>query len=134
MMKAEEFDEIAAKHCSRWSAQTIAIVRSILVDNKKPSDVARERELNKNSVNTMKYRFLEIARRASAVKVGADEFMLKEIPAERSLEAFTADIRKLVSKGYSDQQVSDFLRLNNVISDTNELSDFIKSIKHGGNP
>lgn len=126
-VSAEDFDRVARQHCRGWGTDSLNVVRALLVDLERPADVAKKFDKTPQHVNVLKTRFLERMAKAAAVKVPADEFMLQTPPASSSvLEPFKAEISKLVKHGYSEEQIAEFLKANDVEVDAQELMTFLR--------
>lgn len=123
---ATEFDRVKLLHCRRWEARSLEAVRALLVDQKRLKDVATDYGMKPQNVNTLRRRFLAKMEKAKAVKLPTSEFMAAVAPEGVSvLEPFASDIKQLVNHGYSQAQVSEFLRANEVNFTDSELSKFL---------
>lgn len=126
---AEEFDRIAELHCRRWSEQSIQIVRSLLVEEKRISVVAEEFRVKPQQANVLRSRFLERMRREAVIKLPAEEYMQRVTPANSTVfDPFKKDIKQLIKRGYTESQIADFLRANDVKVKVRELSKFIEAM------
>lgn len=126
-VNAEEFDRVARQHCRAWSADSLQVVRALLVDLDRPADVARKFDKTPQHVNVLKKRFLDKMAKAAAVKVPADQFMLQTPPASTSaLDPFKSEISKLVRHGYTEEQIGEFLKANDVEVDAQELVTYLR--------
>ena len=67
---------------------------------------------------------IERMEKAATVKVAAEEFMQKVTPAN-AIDPFKDDIKQLVKRGYSEAQIADFLRANDVRVSAKELTNFL---------
>lgn len=125
-VSAEEFDRVAKLHCRRWEARSLSVVRALLVDSQRLSDVAEKFGMKPQQANVLRSRFLERMRKAAVVKMPAEQFMQTVTPASLSvLDMFKDDIRQLVKRGYSEAQIVDFLYANDVQVTTDELITFL---------
>lgn len=129
----EVFDHVAAQHCAGWEERSLNAVRSLLVDRKRLKDVAKEFGMTPQHANTIRRRFLNYVAKAAIVKVPAEEFMAQEPPANAKvispLELFRSELRRLLTCGYSDEQIGDYLRANDVQVSADELSIFLGAMK-----
>ncbi|ENZ74758.1 MULTISPECIES: hypothetical protein [Pseudomonadota] len=126
-VSAEDFDRVARQHCRGWGPDSLSVVRALLVNLERPADVAKKFDKTPQHVNVLKKRFLDKMAKAAAVKVPADQFMLQTPPANASvLEPFKSEITKLVRHGYTDEQIGEFLKANDVDVDAQELVTFLR--------
>ncbi|CAH0356002.1 hypothetical protein [Aquabacterium sp. CECT 9606] len=124
---AEEFDRIARLHCRRWEARSLDVVRALLVDQRRISEVAEAFGMKPQQANVLRTRFLDRMKSKGAVKLPAEQFMQSVNPAAQAsvLDPFKDDIKQLVKRGYSEAQITEFLNVNDVqVSDT-ELTTFL---------
>ncbi len=125
-VSAEDFDHIAKLHCRRWEDRSLDVVRAILVDLMTVTDAAEKFGMTRQQANVLRTRFIERMEKAAAVKLPAEQFMRKVLPANAvSLDTFKDDIRQLVKRGYSKEQIAEFLRANDVRVSERELSTFL---------
>lgn len=80
--------------------------------------------MTRQQANVLRARFIERMEKTAAVKVAAEEFMQQVTPAN-ALDTFKDDIRQLVKRGYSEAQIADFLRANEVRVSAKELTNFL---------
>lgn len=76
-VSAEDFDRVARQHCRGWGPDSLSVVRALLVNLERPADVAKKFDKTPQHVNVLKKRFLDKMAKAAAVKVPADQFMLR---------------------------------------------------------
>lgn len=124
---AEEFDRVAKLHCKRWEARSLKVARALLVDGKRPVDVVEEFGIKSpQHAVVLRTRFLERMRQKAVVKVPAEQFMQSVTPFNTSvLEPFKDDLRQLTMRGYSEAQMVEFLRANDVEISPKELTTFL---------
>lgn len=128
-VSAEDFDRIAKLHCRRWEPRSIGVVRALLVDSRRISDVAAEFGMTPQQANVLRARFIERMKSKGVVKLPAEQFMQSVTPASASvpsvLDPFKNDIKQLCKRGYSETQIVDFLRANDVTVPAKELTNFL---------
>lgn len=131
---AEDFDRVALLHCGRWEARSLQVARALLVDLKRLSDVAEEFGMKPQQANVLRNRFLERMRQKAVVKVPAEKYMQSVTPSNTSvLEPFRTDLKQLVTHGYSEAQIEEFLRANDVKISSKELSKFLGAMNGNEN-
>lgn len=123
-VSAEEFDRVAKLHCRRWEDRSLDVVRAILGHQEGVAAVAERFGMTRQQANVLRARFIERMEKTAAVKVAAEEFMQQVTPAN-ALDTFKDDIRQLVKRGYSEAQIADFLRANEVRVSAKELTNFL---------
>ena len=125
----ENFERVAQLYCRRWEKRSLNVVRSLLVDKVRLSEVAEKYEMKPQQANVLRSRFVECMRRASAVKMSAENFMHSVPPEGTSvLEPFKTDIKQLITNGYSETQISEYLKANGVNAPAEELTTFLRII------
>jgi hypothetical protein len=123
---AEDFDRVATLHCKRWEARSLKVARALLVEGKRVTDVAEEFGMKSQQAIVLRTRFLERMRQKAVVKVPAETFMQSVTPSNTSvLEPFRNDLKQLTMHGYSEAQLVEFLRTNDVEVSQEELSTFL---------
>lgn len=128
-VSAKEFDRVARLHCRRWTARSLDVVRAVLVESKGLTEVAKAHDMTRQQVNVLRTRFLDRMKRAAVVKLPASQFMQTVTPASASvLDTFRDDIRQLVKRGYSQEQIADFLQANEVQVSAGELTTFLGAL------
>lgn len=128
-VKAEDFDRVATLHCGRWEARSLQVARALLVDSRRLSDVADQFGMKPQQANVLRNRFIERMRQKAVVKVPAEQYMLSVTPSNMSvLEPFRTDLKQLLTHGYSEAQIEEFLRANDVKVPMKELSKFLGAI------
>jgi hypothetical protein len=126
-MTPEEFDHAAALFCSRWETRSRDVVRALVVDREPLSSAASRFGMTSQQANVLRQRFLHNIRRAAVLKVPAEQFMRKVAPSGASvLELFKKDLKQLVNGGYTQAQIEEFLRANDVDIPAEELTEFLK--------
>ncbi|PLX76729.1 MAG: hypothetical protein C0607_03440 [Azoarcus sp.] len=79
--------------------------------------------------NVLRTRFIERMKSKGAVKLPAEQFMQSVTPASASvpsvLDPFKKEIRRLCKSGYSEAQIADYLRANDVKVPAKELTNFL---------
>jgi hypothetical protein len=122
----DDFEKAKAQ-CHRWAPRSLEAMHALLVDGQRPSVVATLFNMTPQQVNTLRIRFLEKMKRATPVKVPAEQFMKTVAPAMPvTLATFTADLVRLHKNGYSDQQLVDFLQANDVQATTRQVSKLLR--------
>lgn len=135
-MTKKEFNRIARLYCPRWSPRSLDVVRSLLVyDIEKPAprlaDVARFFGMTRQQANILRGRFLERMKADVAAKrVPAEQYMQTVDPAliDPALLGFKDDIKLLVKRGYSDEQIAGFLHANDVKISSADLTTFLGAL------
>jgi hypothetical protein len=126
---AEEFDRAAALHCGRWEARSRAVVRALVVDHDSLSAVASRFGMTPQQANELRRRFLDRVRRAAVIKMPAEQFMRQVPPSNAALLALLKkDLKQLLHGGYTEAQIEEFLRVNNLDIPTEELTQYLKVI------
>jgi hypothetical protein len=126
-MTGDEFDHATALFCSRWEARSCDVVRALVVDCEPLSSVASRYGMTPQQANVLRRRFLHNVRRAAVLKVPAEQFMRKVAPSGTSvLQLLKKDLKQLVNGGYTQAQIEEFLRANDVDISAEELTEFLK--------
>lgn len=125
-VSAEDFDRVARLHFRRWGERSLNVVRALLVDSRRITDVAEEFGMKPQQANVLRSRFLDRMKSKGVVKLPAEQFMQSVTPARASvLDPFRNDIKQLCKRGYSETQIADFLRANDVTVPAAELTNFL---------
>ena len=122
----DEFSRLVALHCPRWEARSTDIVRALLVHSKTVASVVDEFGVKPQHARVLRTRFLERVTKTGSVKLPAEQFMQNVKPALPGLEPFRIEIGKLTRHGYAFEQITDFLRANDVQFTDDERKDFLK--------
>ena len=131
----EEFDRVAALHCAGWEARSIAAVRCLLVDGERLSEVANKFGMSPQQAVVLRTRFLDRVATAAVVKLPASEFMREVAPAhEDKLKPFTKDVKRLLRRGYSRDQIVEFLMANQISVTVAELNTFLGAMNENASP
>lgn len=131
-----EFNRAARLYCLRWSPRSLGVVRALLVyDPGGPvprlSKVAESFGMTPQQANVLRGRFLERMKGdGAAKKLPAEQYMQSVDPAltDAALLAFTDDIKTLVKRGYSDEQIAEFLHANDVKISSADLITFLGAL------
>lgn len=125
---AAEFDKIAATRCTRWESRTLKIARASLVDGVRDKELARRLSITPGYVVIVRGRFLKLLS-APTVTVPAAEFMREELPEGATvLKPFRKEVRRLLSSGYSPEQIEKYLAANKVQVSDDTLHAFLKEL------
>jgi hypothetical protein len=125
---AEEFDKVADAQCSRWDQRTLKIARASLVDGVKDKELARRMSVTPAYVVIVRGRFLKRLT-APAVTVPAAAFMREELPEGATvLKPFRKEVQRLLSNGYSPEQIEKYLAANKVQVSHDTLNAFLKEL------
>jgi DNA-binding CsgD family transcriptional regulator len=128
-IRAKDFDSFTKRYCSLWKPQTLAAARCCLVDGKTTAEVAEQFSLTKNHVLTLRARFVRLYANPP-VKVVAAAFMQTAAPEGLpGLQPLRKEIRRLVSAGYSEQQIADYVRQNKVKVKATVLRQFVRGLQ-----
>jgi hypothetical protein len=127
-ISAEDFDKIAATQCGRWAARTLKIARASLVDGVKDKELARRMSVTPEYVVIVRGRFLKRLA-APAITVPAADFMREEFPESVIvLKPFRKEVQRLLSNGYSTEQIEKYLAANKVQVSHDTLHAFLKEL------
>jgi hypothetical protein len=127
-LSAKDFDKIAATQCTRWEPRTLKIARASLVDGEKDKDLARRMAVTTGYIVIVRARFLKRLT-ALAVTVPAAEFMREELPEGATvLKPFRKEVQRLLSNGYSAEQIEKYLAANKVQVSHDTLHAFLKEL------
>jgi hypothetical protein len=120
-MNIELFKKIA-ESCKRWSDRSISVAKAVLVDEVKPSMVAKEYSMSSQQVNVIKTRF-----KKKVDVYNLEQFMRKEAPFDEMLvlKSNAKQIEKLNSSGYSSKQIKDYLAQNNINVTVSNINKFL---------
>lgn len=129
VVEASEFDRIAQRHCRRWADKSIAITRAVLVDQRRPYKVAEEFGITQGHVQVLLSRFRRYMQRDALQKVPAEEFMRQVVPPLERAALLRSDVKRLVQHGYTDGQIADFLRANDVELPAADLHNFLEDLR-----
>ena len=125
-MSGDEFEQLATTRCGRWSSRSLVAARRVLVDSAKPVDVATELGMKPQQVYVLRDRFLA----RTSIKVSLVEYM-EVVEPDRALRLapFKTEVRVLLKRGYSAQQIADFLRANDITTSLREIKELYKGAK-----
>ncbi|WP_349809675.1 hypothetical protein ABQY58_025000 (plasmid) [Xanthomonas hortorum pv. hederae] len=120
---AAEFDRVAA--LCRWKPHSLAIARWILVDGLSIAQTAKSFGVSAPHARILMHRF-----HARAEKERLVSFMKQEPPKQNTpLEPFSSEITTLQEKGYSAEQIVEYLKRNGVATNAAKVRKFIRSIR-----
>ena len=128
-LSAETFERFARLHCRRWEARSLEVVRALLVESKRVTDVASQFGMKPQQAVVLRTRFLDRMREKGAVKVPATEFMQSVMPPNASpLDPFRDDLKQLVEHRYSVEQIKEYLQRNDLQVSEIELTAFLEAL------
>lgn len=117
-MRADEY-ELALSGCKRWSSNSLAIVKRVLLEGKDMADVAKEFNVKPQQVRVLKERFQK-----KLIEAKVKAFAAKQPPA--ALETHASEIRELASRGYTPIQIAAYLQEQAVEADENTIHSFLQ--------
>lgn len=117
-MKAEDY-ELALSGCKRWSADSLAIVKRVVLEGQDMADVAKEFNVKPQQVRVLKERF---QKKLTDAKVKA--FAANEPPA--AVAAHMGEIKELASRGYTPPQIVTYLNQQGVQTDEATIYQILK--------
>ncbi len=117
-MKAEEY-ELALSGCKRWSADSLAIVKNVLLDGKDMGDVAKQFNVKPQQVRVLKERFQQ-----KLVDAKIKAFAAKVPPA--AIAAHLSEVKELASRGYTSHQIAAYLREQGIQADEKTIQSFLQ--------
>lgn len=123
-IEASEFDEFAKTHCLRWSQQSLDIVRALVVDGRSLQDVAASyQNVTTNHANALRWRFMDRMEDAELNK-----FTSKKKPdkPEIALAAYVRAVKKLDDRGYTVQQIIEYLSMQDVDASEPQVRQLLK--------
>lgn len=135
-LTTKEFNRAARLHCLRWSPRSLNVVRALLVydpDGPVPqlSKIAKSFGMTRQQANILRGRFLERMKGDVATKrLPAEQYMQSVDPAliNAALLGFSDDIKTLVKRGYSNEQIAEFLHGNDVNVSSADLTIFLGAL------
>jgi len=136
-VSAKTFESVKRLHCGRWSDRSLEVARALLVDGERVTEVAGKFGMSRQQANVLRTRFLALVNSPSKakatkvpIKVPAERFMRAVEPeSPPALRALRNEIRQLVSAGYSEHQINEFLLANDVTVSAQELTAFLGAME-----
>ncbi|WP_372371896.1 hypothetical protein [Xanthomonas axonopodis] len=121
---AAQFERVAA--LCRWQTHSLAVARSILVDGVPIASAASAFDISAKHARVLMNRFL-----AKAEQQRLAAFMQQEPPKliSSALEPHANEIVTLRDKGYSAEQIADYLTQNGVATTALKVRKYIRSIR-----
>lgn len=119
IITADQFDDIAANHCSRWASTSLAIARALIVDGAQLSDVARQHDCTTQYANVVRARFYT---KAQKVRVS---LFTKSISTSE-LEAYKGDLKALHADKTPLPLLVKFLAEQGVKTTPKKVAEFIE--------
>ena len=109
-LSQQNFERMAST-LRRWSAKSLGVARSLLVDGLPLGEVAKAHAISPQQAIIIRKRFLE-----KVEQDRIDAFMSREKPENAlvDLSPYTREIRMLASKGYTSEQIVLYLKDNNL--------------------
>lgn len=109
--------------CHRWSEKALGVARAVLVDDVQPKAAAAKFEMSVAQVRVTVSRF-----QAKAEKIRVADFMEREPPklTAAAIEPFAQDIRTLRDKGYSMQQIANYLREHGIETSATTVRNYLE--------
>jgi DNA-binding CsgD family transcriptional regulator len=110
LLSSQDFERMAST-LQRWSAKSLGVARSLLVDGLPLGEVAKAHAISPQQANIIRKRFLE-----KVEKDRIDAFMSREKPENEIVDItpYTREIKMLSSKGYTSEQIALYLKENSL--------------------
>lgn len=121
-MTTATFERVKAS-CHRWSDKALGVARAVLVDDLQPKDAAAKYQMSVAQARVTVSRF-----QAKAEKIRVADFMEREPPklTAAAIEPFAQDIKTLRDKGYSMQQIANYLREHGIETSATTVRNFLE--------
>ncbi|MCL2876524.1 MAG: hypothetical protein FWF12_09625 [Betaproteobacteria bacterium] len=113
--------ELAALECRRWKPESLAAVRMLLVEGKRPVDISKISGFSPTHINTLRVRFEEKLRVARL-----KQFRQQQAPESSDMSPFASDMELLEAEGYSDEQIMDYLKQQGVSVTADKVRKYLK--------
>ena len=126
----------------RWGEKSKSILRTFFDDEKKHTikEIAEHHQVMPQHVHTLKNRFFKLLEKSNkpgtteiehSENVSVEEYMAKNPPrlSKNTLLPYTNSLLILRNKGYSYDQLLDFLKSNEITVSMTTLSNFFSNLK-----
>lgn len=106
----QDFERVASK-LLRWSAKSLSVARSLIIDGVPLGEVAKANAISPQQANVVRKRFLE-----KVEKDRINSFMSRERPKQKTIDLtpYVREINMLSSNGYTSEQIVLYLKENGV--------------------